>query len=269
MKMGCRQWICTTLVILATTLVPLVRTSAIAASTLDEVKARGKMIAGVRYDSPPFGSLDNSGKVVGFDIDLINDIAKRLGVGIELVQVTAKTRIPMLESGKIDVIAAVLTHTRERDRVIDFSISYLLDGQRLLVKKGSGIGGVGDLKGKTVSAVQGSYNEAIIRKIAPEARVLVFQEYPQAFLALKQGLADAFTTTATILEGVAKKDPDFELVGEFLTSEPIAFGMRENDSKWRDAINFALQDMVADGTYKATFDRYFTLPYHAPEMWAP
>jgi len=61
------------------------------------------------------------------------------------------------------------------------------------------------VEGKTVSAVQGSYNEGIIRKLAPEAKILVFQEYPQAFLALKQGLADAFTTTATILEGVSKK----------------------------------------------------------------
>lgn len=264
-----RQWFWTTLFALVVVVFSVTHTSAIAASALDDVKARGKMIVGVRYDSPPFGSLDSNGKVIGFDIDLITDIAKRLGVGIEMVQVTAKTRIPMIESGKIDIIAAVLTHTRERDRVIDFSISYLLDGQRLLVKKGSGIKGAGDLKGKTVSAVQGSYNEATIRKIVPEAKVLVFQEYPQAFLALKQGLADAFTTTATILEGVAKQDPDFESVGEFLTSEPIAFGIRENDSKWRDAINFALQDMVADGTFKTIFEKYFTLPYRAPETWAP
>src|SRR5437763_6634187 len=106
MEMGYRQWICITLVVLGTTLVPIACSSAIASSTFEEVKARGKMIAGVRYDSPPFGSLDSNGKVVGFDIDLINDIAKRLGVGIELVQVTAKTRIPTLESGKIDIIAA-------------------------------------------------------------------------------------------------------------------------------------------------------------------
>ena len=66
-------------------------------------------------------------------------MAKRLGFGIELVQVTAKTRIPSLESGKIDVIAAALTHTRERDKVIDFTISYVLDGQKLMVPKGSPI----------------------------------------------------------------------------------------------------------------------------------
>jgi polar amino acid transport system substrate-binding protein len=264
-----RQLLQTALAILIVVFASLANHAATAASTLDEVKARGKMIAGVRYDSPPFGSLDQSGQVVGFDIDLIREIAKRLGVGIEMVQVTAKTRIPLLESGKIDVIAAVLTHSRERDRVIDFSISYLLDGQRLLVKKGSGIREASDLKNKTVSAVQGSYNEATIRKLVPEAKILVFQEYPQAYLALKQGLADAFTTTATILEGISKQDPEFEIVGDNLTSEPIGFGVRENDSKWRDAINFALQDMVADGTYKTIYDRYFKMPYKAPETWAP
>jgi len=241
----------------------------VVASTLDDVKAKGKLIAGVRYDSPPYGSLDRNNQVVGFDIDLIKEIAKRLGVGLEMQQVTARTRIPLLESKKIDIIAAVLTHSRERDKVIDFSISYLVDGQRLLVKKGSGIKEASDLKGKTVSAVQGSYNEATIRKLVPEAKVLVFQEYPQAFLALKQGLADAFTTTATILDGISKQDTEVEVVGEYLTSEPYGFGVRENDSKWRDAINFALQDMVADGTYKTIYDKYFKMPYRALETWAP
>jgi ABC-type amino acid transport substrate-binding protein len=239
------------------------------ASTLDQVKARGKIIAGVRYDSPPFGSLDPAGNVVGFDIDIIKEVAKRLGVGIEFVQVTAKTRIPSLETGKIDVIAAALTHTRERDRVIDFTISYVLDGQKLMVPTGNPIRSAKDLTGKTVAAVQGSYNEATIRKVAPGARVLVFQEYPQAFLAMKQGLADAFTTIVTILEAVAKKDPGFEVVGDFLTSEPIALGVRENDSKWRDALNFTLQDMDADGTYKAIFQRHFSFPYQPLQSWAP
>ena len=239
------------------------------ASTLEQVKARGKIVAGVRYDSPPFGSLDPTGNVVGFDIDIIKEVAKRLGFGIELVQVTAKTRIPSLESGKIDVIAAALTHTRERDKVIDFTISYVLDGQKLMVPKGSPIRSANDLSGKTVAAVQGSYNEATIRKLTPGARVLVFQEYPQAFLAMKQGLADAFTTIVTILEAVAKKDPGFEIVGDFLTSEPIGFGVRENDSKWRDALNFALQDIDADGTYKTIFERHFSFPYRPLQTWAP
>jgi polar amino acid transport system substrate-binding protein len=239
------------------------------AGTLDDVKARGKLIAGVRFDSPPFGSLDENGKPVGFDIDLINEVGKRLGIPVELVQVTAKTRIPMLESGKIDVIAAALTHSRERDKQIDFSISYLLDGQKILVPKGSTIHSYGDLAGKTVAAVQGSYNEAQIRKLAPQARVLVFQEYPQAFLAMKQGLADAFTTIVTILQSVAKKDPDYEIVGDYLTSEPIAFGVRQNDSPWRDTLNFSLQDMDADGTYKQIFEHYFNFPYRPLEKWAP
>jgi polar amino acid transport system substrate-binding protein len=120
-----------------------------------------------------------------------------------------------------------------------------------------------------VAAVQGSYNEAQIRKLAPQARVLVFQEYPQAFLAMKQGLADAFTTIVTILQSVTKKDPDYEIVGDFLTSEPIAFGVRQNDSQWRDTLNFALQDMDADGTYKHIFERYFDFPYQPLEKWAP
>ena len=239
------------------------------AGTLDDVLARGEMNAGVRYDSPPFGSVDSSGKVVGFDIDIIQEVGKRLGVKVNLVEVTAKSRIPMLESGKIDVIAAALTHTRERDRNLDFTIGYLIDGQKIMVPKGSAIRSFEDLGGKTVASVQGSYNEATIRKLAPNARVLVYQEYPQAFLALKRGLADGFTTIVTILESVSNKDPDFEIIGDFLTSEPIALGVRENDSKWRDALNFTLQDMADDGTYRRIFERHFSFAYQPLEMWAP
>jgi polar amino acid transport system substrate-binding protein len=240
------------------------------AGSLDDVKARGKIIAGVRYDTAPYGYLDPGGKVVGLDIDLITEVAKRLGVSVEFVQVTAKTRIPLLESGKVDILAAALTHTRERDQVIDYSITYLVDGSKLLVKKGSGIRRIEDLnkKGKTIACIQGSMDEVNARRLAPEARVLNYQEYPQAFLAVKQGLADAMTTVVSTLDNFVKQDDSTEVVGDFLNTQPIAFGVRQNDSPWRDAINWALQDMVQDGTYKTIYMKHFKTPYQQPpETW--
>src|SRR5581483_637225 len=138
--------------------------------------ARGKLIAGVRYDSAPFGYLDASGKVTGFDLDLINDIAKRMGVPIEYVQVTSQNRIPLLLSGKVDVLAATVTHTREREKVIDFSIDYAWDGTKLLVNKGSGIRSIADLNhsGKTITSNQGALDGPAAIKLAPQAKLVDF-----------------------------------------------------------------------------------------------
>lgn len=242
------------------------------AGALEDVKSRGKLLAGVRFDSPPYGSVDAGGKVIGFDVDVAADIARRLGVGVEYLQVTGQTRIPMLQSGKIDMLIAATTHTRQRDEVIDFSTRYFTDGQKILVKKGSGIRSVSDIGTKTVATVQGTTVEKKIRELAPQAKVLVFQEWPQAFFAAKQGLADSVTASVLILGKFAKQDTNFEVVGEFLSEEPIAIGVRQDDSKWRDAINFALQDMTTDGTYARIFNKWlgkdseFNLPLQRVEV---
>jgi polar amino acid transport system substrate-binding protein len=230
---------------------------AAADSTFDAVKKRGTLIAGVKFDAPPFGFVDENGKNVGFDIDIARYIAERLNVKLELKQVTSKTRIPMLQDGQVDMAICTMTHQRQRDEAIDFSITYFMDGQKLLVKKGSGVKSVKDLAGKAAATAQGSTSEGNIKRAQPTARVVTFQEYPQAFLALQQGKVQAVTTDSTILLGLKAGNPEYEIVGKAFSSEPYAIGMRENDSKWRDAINFALQDMWRDGTYRKVYEKWF------------
>lgn len=228
-----------------------------AESTYDVVKKRGALIAGVKFDAPPFGFVDESGKNVGFDIDIAHYIASKLGVKLELKQVTSKTRIPMLQDGQVDMAICTMTHQQKRDEAIDFSITYFMDGQKLLVKKGSKVKSVKDLAGKAVATAQGSTSEANIKRAQPKARVVTFQEYPQAFLALQQGKVQAVTTDSTILLGLKAGHSDYQIVGKAFSSEPYAIGVRENDSKWRDAINFALMDMWRDGTYRKVYEKWF------------
>jgi polar amino acid transport system substrate-binding protein len=226
-------------------------------STLDTVKKRGKLIVGVRYDAKPWGYIDEKGKNAGFDIEIAQEIAKRLGVDIEMVQVTGKSRIPMLQTGKVDLLAAGLTHTRSRDKAIDYSITYINEYQRFMVRKGSPIRSMKDLEGKTVSTIQGTTMEKRLAKRIPTAKILSFQENPQAFMALKQGKADAFTQGSMMLSAFAQKDPDVELVGEAIGTELVGLGVRENDSKWRDFINFTLQDMWKDGAFDKIYGKWF------------
>jgi polar amino acid transport system substrate-binding protein len=229
------------------------------ASTLDDVKKRGVLRAGVRQDVPGFGSVDEKGKTVGFDVDIATEIAKRLDVKFEPVPVTAATRIPLLQQGRIDLIAATLTHYRERDKVIDFSIGYFWTGQKLMVKKGSNINSIADMAGKRAGTTAGALSLQNLMKAQPKAVGQTFEGYPEAFLAMQRGLVDAVVADIIILAGLranVSNANDYEIIGDSLGGGDYAIGVRENDSKWRDMVNFTLQDMWRDGTWDQIFDRW-------------
>ncbi len=242
---------------LVLTLVLSLGSAAFAENTLEKVKANGVLVAGVKFDAPPFGYVDESGSVVGFDIDVTKYIADFIGVDVEMKQVTSKTRIPMLQEGTVDMLVATMTHNKQREEAIDFSITYFFTGQKLLVKEGSNIESAADLAGKTVSTIQGSTSELNIKRAQPAARVLTFQEYPQAFLALRQGKAQAMTTDASILAGFAGQYPGFKIVGPNIAPEPYGIGVREFDSDFRDAVNLAIMDMWETGYYQEVYEKWF------------
>jgi polar amino acid transport system substrate-binding protein len=224
---------------------------AAAQSTLEVVKKRGTLVAGVKADYPPFGYTDKDGKVVGFDIDIMQHLAKKLGVQLDLRPVTSANRIPMLQNGTVDVLAASITITLEREQVVDFSIPYFVSGGSFLVRKGSGITGYASLAGKTVTFTQGTPWEKKVLQEQPKAKVLVFQDKPQAVLAVKQGKADAYVDDDVPLYLFAKDHPELQVISGATAKAPMGIAVRENDSKWRDLINFTLIEMWEDGTYKA------------------
>ena len=236
--------------------------------TLAKIKERGKLLAGVKLDTPPFGLLDDKNEPVGFDIDLVRKIGARIGVPVELVKVTSATRIPLLVSGNVDLVAASMTHTRERDKAIDFSITYYTGGQSLMVPKASAITGVKDLGGKQVAVQQGTTLEKNLAAAAPTARIIAFRDYTAAWLALAQGRADAFTGSLNVLQGFLKDNPNFKIVGEMFSVEPFGIGVRQGDSDLRDEINFALQDLWTSGEYATLYRKWFNAEPVVPiEVW--
>lgn len=236
--------------------------------TLAQIKARGKLIAGVKFDTPPFGFLDEKNKPVGFDLDIVRGIAKRIGVPVEFVKVTSPTRIPLLVSGNVDLSAASMTHTQERDKTIDFSITYYTGAQSLIVSKSSSIHGLKDLAGKQVSVQQGTTLEKNIGKVAPDAKVVAFKDYNSAWLALVQSCVDALTGSMNILQGFNKNNPNFVILPDRFSVEPFGIGVRQGDSSLRDAINFALIDMWKSGEYTELYRKWFHADPEVPiEVW--
>ncbi|HVO90389.1 MAG TPA: transporter substrate-binding domain-containing protein [Casimicrobiaceae bacterium] len=230
-------------------------------SVLQAIKETGVLKAGVTMEVPYFGFIDERGNHVGFEYDLVVEIAKRLKAKLEVTRVTSATRIPILQQGRIDLVASTMTHYRSRDDVVDFSIDYFYSPQTLLVRKDSGIRKVADLNGKRVGAVIGAGSIKYFQEAQPGAKMQTYEGQGESFLALSQGLVDALATDATILAGLranASNPNDFVLLGKEGTygGGPYGLGMRENDSKWRDAVNYALQDIWMDGTWDKLFNKW-------------
>ena len=235
--------------------------SPVYAGKLEDIKKKGVLVAGVKDSQPPFGYVDESSReIVGFEIDLMKLLADKLGVKLETKPVTSSTRIPMLTQGDIDIVAATMTHSRERDKTIDFSVTYFLSQQKLLVKKDSGITSIKQLAGKKIGSAKGSTSEQNAKRAQPEAAVISYETYPEAFLALKQGKVEAVTTDDAILLGLRNKDDnpgDYALVGETISAEPYGLGLAPNDSAFRHAVNVALMEMWTSGEYQKIYDKWF------------
>jgi polar amino acid transport system substrate-binding protein len=248
------------LLLAATLLTGLVGT-ALAADTLEEVKKKGVLVAGVKDSLPPFGYVDEKTRtIVGYDIDFVKAIAKKLGVKTDLKPVTSATRMPQLKEGNIDLIAATMTKNPERAKEIDFSDTYFLTGQKFLVKKGS-VKKLEDLAGKKIGTAKGSTSEQNVKKALPTAEVLSFDDYPQAFLALQQGKVSAVTTDESILAGLLAKAPNkksFEIPPKVqISDEPYGIGMRKGDTNFVNFVNKTLLEMEKSGEAKKIYDRWF------------
>lgn len=231
------------------------------ASVLDEIKSRGKLVVGVKYDTKLFGLKNpTGGEVEGFDVDIAKALAKDL-LGdekkIELKEVTSKTRIPMLDNKEIDMIVATMTITDERKKQVEFSDVYFKAGQSLLVKKGSPIQSVADVKkGTKVLAVKGATSVANIKAKAPEASVLEFDNYQDAFSALKAGQGDTLTTDNAILYGMMAQDPNFVVVGEPFTDEPYGIAMKKGETALQTAVNDSLKKLQSSGEYDKIYKKW-------------
>jgi polar amino acid transport system substrate-binding protein/glutamate/aspartate transport system substrate-binding protein len=235
--------------------------------TLDKINQSGTLVIGTRTGSPPFAYVDKNNQWVGFSIDLVEQavlpaLGKKLGKAIKLEkkESTPPTRIPLLSSNAVDLIAGTMTDTRARRESVDFSLTFFVTGAQFLVKKGSPIKGIQDIAGKRIAAQQGSTNARIIRARVPTAQLREFPDQPAAFQALAQGQVDAFTNDGIQLAGLRVKAPrpdDWAIVGDFFSYEPYGMAMRKNDSDFRAVVNNGLMEAIESGKYFELYEKWF------------
>lgn len=224
------------------------------ADTLADVKARKKLIVGVKNDYPPFGSLDPAGKVVGFEVDLARFVAKEL-VGsedaVELVPVVASNRIQFLTAGRIDLILATLGVTPERGQVIDFTTpDYMAGGPMLVVRKDIPVASWDDARGRTFCSIQGSY---YLRKLTEELglKLINFAGLPDAYKALADRRCDGIAFDEGVLKMRLLADKawaaDYKIGAEPYEHLPQAGGVRKGEPAFLAAVNAAIEKAAAQG----------------------
>src|SRR5207247_1824081 len=149
--------------------------------TLEKIKSSGVLTIGTRTGSPPFAYVNKNNEWVGFSIDLVDKsilpvISKKLNkpIKLEKKESAPQTRIPLLTSNAVDLIAETMTDTQSRRDQVDFSLTFFATGAQFLVKKGSPIKGLQSIAGKRIAAQQGSTNAKLIRERVPNAKLLEF-----------------------------------------------------------------------------------------------
>jgi polar amino acid transport system substrate-binding protein len=230
---------------------------------LDEIKRRGVLTAGIRFDNPPHSFIDEDGSWVGFDVDIAEALADELGVRLEQVRVDELTRISFLNNGKIDVAVASMSHTIERENEVDFSQTYFWSKQTFLVRQGE-IDSLEDLVGETVgmdrgSSAIGNWRDWLADNGHPEdADMVEFGDKQAAAEAVRQGAIAGWAEDYEILASFAKQDRSLTVLSdESIGLKLDGIGVRENDSELRDAINHALQRIASSGRYADIYDRWF------------
>jgi len=246
-----------------------------AQGTLERINQSGTLTIGTRTGSPPFAYVNAKNEWVGFSIDLVEELVKpalekKLGkpIKLEKKESTPPTRIPLLSSNAVDLIAGTMTDTRARRDSVDFTLTFFVTGAQFLVKKGSKIRSIKDIDGKRIAAQQGSTNAKIIREKAPKAQLREFPDQPAAFQALLQGQVDAYTNDGIQLAGLKLKTQNpalWEVVGDFYSYEPYGMAMRKNDADFRNVVNGGLMDGIESGKYFEIYEKWFgpkgELPY--------
>lgn len=224
-------------------------TTVVWADTLADIKQKGVLVVGTKADYRPFGFLDPTGKIVGLEPDLAADIAKRLGVKLELVPVVASNRIQFLQQGKIDLMIATTSDTLDRRKVVDFvDPNYYGSGTNILAAKSANLKSWADLKGKKVCLIQGSfYNKELQEKYGVEG--VAFAGTAEAYGALRGGncVAFAYDDTAIVGEMLKPEWSAHEMPLDSILFVPWGIAAKKGEKGLTDAVSQATIDWHKTG----------------------
>ena len=239
--------------------------------TLKRIKDSGAITIGVREASVPFSYIDAQKQPQGYSIDLCLKVADAIKnelklprLDVRFVPVTSSNRIAMVRDGKIDLECGSTTNTRDRQKDVAFAYTTFVAGIKMLARKSSNIGGVDDLRGKTVVVTKGTTSEKMLRQMN-EDRVLKLtildaKDHDESFAAVADGRAVAFPMDDVLLYGLiskSSKPDDFAVVGKYLSVEPYAIMLRKDEPAFERLVDRTLNEMFQSGEIRRIYARWF------------
>lgn len=226
-------------------------------STLDDIKESGELSFAMTGQYPPFNFSDAEGEIIGFDIDIANEIAERLEVDAKPITTEFDGILTGLMGGNFDTVIGSMAITPEREEQVSFSRPYYYDDAQLFVQSGSDVKDVDEFEDGNVGVVVGTTFENKLLEM-DNINVKSYQGDVDNIRDLEIGRLDGLITAKLVgLYSAAKDDIDMEPVGEPLYREEIGIAIRKDDDDLLKAINEALEDMVEDGTYKELSEKWF------------
>lgn len=231
-----------------------------AGSTMAKIATKGFLRAAVDQGKFKAGYRNPiSGELEGSDIDVVRSIAQAIfgdPTKVQFVVVNIADRASVIASGQVDITVNSFTVTCARQQIVSFSTPYLTAAQKLLVAKGSGIGEIEDLAGKTVCTSTGSTTEGVLKKTAA-VKVVTLPGIPDCVVELQAGRVQAVSSDDFILAGLAAQDPQLAVVGRPLDRALYAVGVPKDDEAMIRFVNGVLEKGRADGSLAASDEKWF------------
>lgn len=205
---------------------------------------------------PPFEQ-GKPGAYTGFDIELMEAIAEKIGRTAEFQDSSFETIFRDVAQGKFEAVISAATITPEREKTVAFSDPYYLSEQAILVKEGSDITGLADLEGKTVGAQQGTTGLELGKEKANASELRPYPEGPDAVNALKSGTVEAVIIDAPVAQNAVEESGGVEIAENVPTEEKYGIAVAKDNTELLDEINAGLQEVIDDGTYAEIFEKWF------------
>ncbi len=226
------------------------------------LKSRGVFVLGLDDSFPPLGFRSDDNEIVGYDIDLAKEVAKRLGVDFRAQPIDWDAKEMELETGKIDCIWNGFTITEERKAALSFTEAYLNNEQVLVVRADSGINSLADMKGKIVGIQSGSSAQEAVDDnpsfASAIAKTIMFKDNITCLNDLDIGGVDGVVMDSIVANySIAQTKKPFVVIDEALANEAYGVGFRKNEPELRDAVWSILKEMQADGTVTAISQKWF------------
>jgi polar amino acid transport system substrate-binding protein len=231
------------------------------ADLLDQIRKDGLMIVGVTDSSPPFSSRSATETTsVGYDVDLAEKVAQRLGVKTAQVTLRNQDRISFLKDGKAHVVAVGMSRTAERAKSIDFSYAYLDSPHKIIVRRDAKLTSMFQFADRTLALNKGASVDDELKAAVPTIKLVNFDNYDLCFAAVKDRKVDGFLADQVLLLAMAEKAgaADFMLVPDYDGPRTSGFGLPKNEPRFKDFVNATLLDLEASGEAEKIFAKWFS-----------